>query len=228
VPTIASIQVGQPREHGHADASDSHDKLWTTGFYKSPISGPVFVGKTNLAGDGQADLVNHGGIDKAVLAYSAEHYSHWNGTLGLGDLPYGAFGENLTIRGQDENEVCIGDLWQAGEVRFEVSQPRQPCWKLSRRWRIDDLARQVVENGRSGWYLRVLSEGQVESGVELTLLQRPNPNWAVARASHLMHHQKADLAGAAELASLPTLSKSWQRTLEQRIAKRPATKQAPF
>lgn len=228
VPTIVSIQVGLPAEHGVADAANPHDRRWISGFYKQPVTGPVWAGKTNLAGDGQADLEHHGGVDKAVLAYSADHYEYWNQHLGRGELPPGAFGENLTIAGLQESTVCIGDVWQAGEVRFEVSQPRQPCWKLSRRWRVDDLAAQVVRNGRSGWYLRVLAEGNLSAGTELELVARPSPNWTVARASELMHHRKDDLSAAAELAALPALSASWRTTLEQRVARRPATKQAPF
>ena len=228
VPIILSIQVGRPQQLGREDSPDPHDKPWVSGFYKQPVTGPVQAGRTNLAGDEQADLQHHGGVDKAVLAYSADHYAYWNERLGRGELPFGAFGENLTIRGLDESSVCIGDTWQAGSVTFEVSQPRQPCWKLSRRWRIDDLARQVVENGRRGWYLRVIDEGELQASQEMALVARPHPSWTVARASELMHHKKDDLAAAAELASLPQLSASWRETLQGRIAKRQPTKQAPF
>src|SRR5580658_315220 len=98
-PTLQSIQIAKPQSYGRADAAESHDKLWTTGFFKTPIVGKIFVGRTNLVGDGQADLKHHGGIDKAVLAYSADHYPEWRGTLNKPDFPFGAFGENLTISG---------------------------------------------------------------------------------------------------------------------------------
>jgi MOSC domain-containing protein YiiM len=97
--TLYSIQIGTPKNYGFEDAADKHDKPWTTGFFKTRIQGPVFVGTTNLAGDGQADLKNHGGIDKAVLAYSADHYPKWRDELRMPDMPCGAFGENLTIAG---------------------------------------------------------------------------------------------------------------------------------
>src|ERR1700685_2866964 len=134
-PVLSSIQIGKPASYGYADAVDSHDKLWTTGFFKTPVEGPVFAGMTNLDGDGQADLVNHGGVDKAVLAYSADHYPNWRRAVGMADMPHGAFDENLAIAGLGEESVCIGDVFGIGAVRFEVSQPRQPCWKLARRWR---------------------------------------------------------------------------------------------
>jgi MOSC domain-containing protein YiiM len=221
-PKIVSIQLGQPTTYACDAAADGKPHEWTTAFFKQPVAGPVWAGRTNLVGDGQADLENHGGIDKAVLAYSAEHYTYWREHLAKPDLPFGAFGENLTVTGLDEQSVCIGDLWQAGTVQFQVSQPRQPCWKMSRRWRIPDLARQVIANGRSGWYLRVLAEGDLAAGISLELLSQPNPAWTVARASDLMHHRKDDLTAAAELAALAELSTSWKDDLAHRIAKRKA------
>lgn len=213
---LDSIQVGMPRDYGFEDAADIHDKPWTTGFFKTPINGPVFVGKTNLTGDGQADLKNHGGIDKAVLAYSAEHYPKWRDELGKPDLPFGAFGENLTISGMTEGLACIGDIFRVGEVTFEVSQPRQPCWKLARRWRMHELTGLVVRNGRSGWYLRVMEEGQIEAGMPVELLDRPNPTWTIARANEILHHQRADLQLTLELAAVPRLANSWVSELRER------------
>ncbi len=213
---VISIQVGMPANYGQADATDPHDRPWRTGYFKMPVSGKVFAGQTGLAGDGQADLENHGGIDKAVLAYSAEHYPKWREELGIAEMP-GGFGENLTVSALDETVVCIGDVWQCGPVEFEVSQPRQPCWKTSRRWRIDDLSRRVIATGRSGWYLRVLTEGEMEAGMELTLVKRIHPQWTVARANEILHHRKDDLAAAEELAFLPELALSWREIFVQRL-----------
>src|SRR4051812_15965915 len=108
-PTLLSIQVGQPTEYGRPGADDPHDHPWTTAFFKTPISGPVFVSRTHISGDRQADTENHGGVDKAVLAYAASHYDLWRSELARDDLPYGGFGENLTIAGLTEESVCIGD-----------------------------------------------------------------------------------------------------------------------
>ena len=213
---LYSVQAGMPKSYGFEDAADPHDKSWTTGFFKSPIEGPVFVGSTNLTGDGQADLKNHGGVDKAVLAYSADHYPKWREELPLPDMPCGAFGENLTIAGLSEESVCIGDVFRVGEVVFEVSQPRQPCWKLARRWRMHDLTGLVVGNGRSGWYLRVLDQGSVEAGMPVTLIERPNPAWSIARANVILHHRRTDLALTLELADVPRLADSWVQELRER------------
>jgi MOSC domain-containing protein YiiM len=213
---LHSVQVGAPKDYGSEAATDAHDKPWTTGFFKTPVAGPVFVGATNLAGDGQADLKNHGGIDKAVLAYSADHYPEWRAELGLPDMPHGAFGENLTIAGLSESSVCIGDTFRIGSVIFEVSQPRQPCWKLARRWRRHELVRLVVGNGRTGWYLRVLQEGYIEAGMPVDLLDRRNAEWSIARANEILHQRRTDLALTLELAAVPLLAKSWVDELHER------------
>ena len=214
--TLYSIQIGKPQSYGSADAVDPHDKTWTTGFFKTPIEGPVPVGATNLVGDGQADLKNHGGIDKAVLAYSVDHYPKWREELGIPDMPCGAFGENLSIAGLSEESVCIGDIFRIGPVTFEVSQPRQPCWKLARRWRMHELTGLVVRNGRSGWYLRVLEQGWIEARTQVTLIERPNPAWSIARANEILHHRKTDLPLTRELAGVPRLADSWVEELRER------------
>ncbi len=213
---LSSIQIGTPKNYGFENAVDAHDKPWTTGFFKTPIEGPVFVGTTNLAGDGQADLINHGGIDKAVLAYSADHYPKWRDELRMPDMPNGAFGENLTIAGLSEESVYIGDIFRIGAVTFEVSQPRQPCWKLARRWRMHELVGLVVRNGRTGWYLRVLKQGWIEAQMLVVLIERPNPEWSIARANEILHHRKTDLPVTLKLADVPGLAGSWVEELRER------------
>ncbi len=172
---VLSLQVGLPKTVGSAQSPDPMDQIWTTGFFKAPLSGLVWLGLSNLAGDGQADLENHGGLEKAVNVYPIEHYSYWTRALDLPELPPGAFGENFTTVDLLESTVCIGDVFKIGESLVQVSQPRQPCWKLARRWRVKDLAVQVQKTGRTGWYLRVLREGRVQAGANLILIERPCP-----------------------------------------------------
>jgi MOSC domain-containing protein YiiM len=131
-------------------------------------------------------------------------------------MPFGAFGENLTITGLDEQSVCIGDIFQIGPVHFEVSQPRQPCWKLARRWRMHELTGIVVRNGRSGWYLRVLNEGFIAAGTAVTLLERPNDDWTIARANEIMNHRQQDSSATLALANVPKLAGSWTDYLRER------------
>lgn len=152
-----------------------------TGFGKLPVTGPVRVGRTNLEGDGQA-WAHHGGPEMAVMAYAADHYPLWREELGWPSLPLGGFGENLSIEGADESTVCIGDTWRIGSAVLQVASPRKPCSKISRFWGRPDLLRRVVDSGRTGWYLRVLQEGQIEAGDRVELAERTHPGWTVLRA----------------------------------------------
>jgi MOSC domain-containing protein YiiM len=178
--------------------------------------GPLWLGRTNLAGDGQADTEHHGGPDKAVCAYPAVHYSYWLRELALPELPFGAFGENFTIAGAAEPEVCIGDIFSLGDALLQLSQPRQPCWKVARRWRVRDLAARVQSTGFTGWYFRVQREGEVEAGLQLRLQDRPCPEWPVARANRVMHRDRHDLLAARTLAACSHLSTTWRTKLERR------------
>lgn len=218
-PAIVSVQIGQATCYEDAAPADGKSRAWTTAFFKTPVAGTVRVTNLGLAGDEQADRKNHGGIDKAVLAYAADHYDYWNDALGKVEMPYGGFGENLTIRGLDEASVCIGDRWRAGDVEFEVSQPRQPCWKMGRRWQRPDLPKLVIQNGKSGWYLRVIGEGELSAGAPLELVSRPWPLWTIARASRLLYHDHAHVAALQELANVPELSRAWREELFERIAR---------
>lgn len=218
MPKLLSIQVAFPQTLPGEDAAGPWVRPWTTGFFKRPVSHPVWLGRTNLAGDGQADLDNHGGPDKAVNVYPSEHYPFWRDRLRLPELSHGAFGENFTLLGLVEGDVCIGDVYRLGEALMQVSQPRQPCWKLARRWRIKDLASQVQQLGYTGWYFRVITEGEVAAGMSLSLVDRPHADWTVAAANDIMHHRRHDLQAAARLAAYPFLSASWRDHLSRRAA----------
>jgi MOSC domain-containing protein YiiM len=214
--TLQAICVGTPTDYGTEGAKDPFDRPWRTSFYKSPVAGPRWVSKTNIEGDAQADTKAHGGPDKAVLAYSSDHYERWKQELPDVPLNYGGFAENLAITGMSEETVCLGDTYRIGDVLFQVSQARQPCWKISRRWRVSDFALRVQQTGRTGWYLRVLQEGEIDSGMDVELVERPYPEWTIARCNDVMHVNKKDRQLAAELASLPELAASWRKTLEKR------------
>jgi len=216
VPLVLSIQVGMPRLVSAEEAPDPHGRSWRTGFFKTPVTGPVWLGRTNLAGDGQADLKNHGGPDKAVLCYSAEHYPCWRAELEMPDLPHGAFAENFTVSVLDEEKVCLGDIYEVGEALVQVTQPRQPCWEISARWRRPDLTERVLKTGRTGWYLRVLREGMVEAGVPMLLRERPNPEWTVTRATATMR-ASSNIEGARALLGVAALSDAWRATLARRV-----------
>lgn len=222
-PILESVQIGPPQARGWDGAPDPMDRPWTSGIFKTPVSGPVAVEGLGLAGDAQADLVNHGGADKAVCAYPADHFDHWRAVLARPDLGPGAFGENFTMRGLTERDVCIGDTWRIGDLLVQVSQPRQPCWKLARRWRTADFADQVIAAGRTGWYFRVLRPATVSAGLSCGLIERPYPEWTVSAANAVRYDNAgAARARGAELAEVPLLSASWRRALRSR-AEAPAS-----
>ena len=215
---LLSIQVGLPRELGDPASSDPMDKPWVSGFFKETVSGPVAASRLNLEGDGQADLRVHGGLDKAINVYPEEHRHYWESELEL-TMPPGAFGENFTVAGVAEGDVCIGDVFRIDGITVEISQPRQPCWKLARRWRIKELAVLVERSGRTGWYFRVKEEGTVAAPAGMELIERPHPEWTVALANEIMHRRKSDADSARRLANCPALSESWKTSLQRRAEK---------
>lgn len=196
---------------------DSLGQPWTTATFKDPVFGKVALASDGLAGDGHADLENHGGVDKAVLVYSGEHREQWRQETFPEGLPAGAFGENFTVQGLTEADVCLGDIFEVGTARVQVSQPRQPCWKQARRYGIKDLVAQIVRTGRTGWYLRVLREGVVEAGDVMTLLERPHREWTIERANHVMHVDKLNRERSLELAACPALAQVWVKSLRKRF-----------
>ncbi len=211
-PTIVSIQVGKPEERIETRFQDGEPESWTSGIFKVPVTGRVWVGKQNLDGDGQADLRYHGGVDRPILAYSADHYESWKAEFGYA-FPNGSFGENLTVAGLAEDTVCLGDTYRIGDVVVQVSQPRIPCWKLGRRHGMPELPAKAMETGRTGWYLRVLVEGWIEAGLEMELVERPCPEWTITRAHVVWRKRKSDLDVAAELGQCPYLSRDWRAIL---------------
>lgn len=190
---------------------------WTTAIGKLPIAGPVMVGREGLAGDEQADRIHHGGPDKAVLCYPRAHYANWSAELGAGAIQEGTLGENLELGDATEADVCVGDRLQCGNVIFEISQPRQPCWKPARFHSRPDLTALILKTGRTGWYVRVAQSGAIEAPAELQLIERPNPDWTVARATYVMHFEKG-IPLRRELMALPALSAEWKRELAGRIS----------
>ncbi|MCZ8519224.1 MULTISPECIES: MOSC domain-containing protein [Paenibacillus] len=196
---------------------DYRDREVITGIRKSPVHESLPLRREGVEGDGQGDLVHHGGRDKALCVYPYGHYSYWEKELQQ-PLPYGAFGENLTLRGLDEQSVCIGDIFRLGSALVQISQPRQPCFKLSVRYGRTDMPLLMQRSGFTGWYFRVLEEGNIEAPSPLPLVERPYPAWPVAEANRIMHGDPGDLEGAAGLLEVPALSVSWRKTLENRLA----------
>ncbi len=180
---LISVNVGLPKE------ISVHGNEVRTGIFKEPVAHRVAARRLNLDGDRQADLSVHGGPDKAVYAYPAEHYDFWRSELPDMDLPLGLplgmFGENLTLEGLREDQVNIGDRFAIGSAEFQVTQPRMPCYKLGIRFGRPDMVRRFLHSRRTGFYFRVVKEGDVGAGDSVTLLERNPGNVTVADITRL-------------------------------------------
>lgn len=212
---ILSIQCGRVRPFRGPDEPSA--------IGKRPVAGKVRVHRLGLQGDEQADLAVHGGPDKAIHHFPHDHYAFWREAIGehplLGD--YGAFGENISTRGLTEDMVCIGDRWRLGTALVEVSQGRQPCWKLDHRFGVPVNAG-TVRARRPGWYYRVLEEGEVGAGDALALVERPWPQWTVLRVFGLLiaGDHKQDRAGLEALGEVPQLAQPWRLRREKLLSGR--------
>ncbi|USG66459.1 MOSC domain-containing protein [Brevibacillus ruminantium] len=207
---LVSLNIGKPVNFTY-QGKDVH-----TGIFKTPTAETLFLSRENLEGDGQADLVYHGGPDKAVCVYPHEHYAYWEERLNRKLMP-AAFGENVTTAGLLEDEVCIGDVYQLGEAIVQVTQPRQPCHKLAKKHDVPQLALWVQETGYTGYYFRVLQEGHVSPDSTLSLIERHPAGITVKEANRVMHHDKQDREATKRILAVAELSGSWRKTFEKRL-----------
>ena len=184
---------------------------------KQEVAGRSAVGRLGLPGDEHGDTVNHGGPEKAVLVFPRHRYDDWR-SAGL-DLPEGGFFENLTLDlpGTDETVVVLGETWRIGGAVVQVSQPRNPCFKLARRWGIDDLVVRVQDTGWAGWYLRVLEPGEIGVGDTVELLERPEGAPTVGEVARVLNRDKRDLEGARRLLDAPGMPERWVAKLRRRL-----------
>jgi MOSC domain-containing protein YiiM len=216
---LLSLQIGRPQT---IDPGHPGQRPWQTSIFRQVVDRPVRLTLTHLEGDEVTDKHAHGGVDKAVNVYPSEHYPFWREELKMpeqadGGPQNGWFGENFTTLGMLEGGVCIGDSYEIGDSLVQVSQPRQPCQTLARRWEVKDFVRRVDLAGRMGWYLRVLREGFVAPGEIIRLVERPLPEWTITRAYAVMTHPRDHLESARQLAACPLLSTDWRMELAQKI-----------
>jgi ferredoxin-NADP reductase/MOSC domain-containing protein YiiM len=205
---LLSVNVGLPR-----------DVTWQgrtvhTGIWKVPVKGPRMARRLNIDGDGQGDLAGHGGERRAVLVYQVDSYRYWQDHLGRSDLSYGQFGENFTVDGLADMEVCIGDRYRIGAALFEVTQPRVTCYRLGIRMNQPEMAALLVKHRRPGFYFRVLEEGEVEAGDKITQVASGPERMSVSEIDALLYmpgHSRDQLERALRI---PTLSAGWRRSLE--------------
>jgi MOSC domain-containing protein YiiM len=187
---------------------------------KVVVSRPLHLGVNGFDDDAQADLRHHGGPDKAVHHYPAEHYATWQRELPEISpecfLP-GAFGENLSTLGLTEENACIGDIFRIGDAHLQVSQARQPCWKLNVRFGQPEMSKKIQDSGRTGWYYRVLKTGEVAPGAEIQLLERPCPDWPLARLLNYLYIDPLNIEALMQMETLTVLPAAWREMAQRRL-----------
>src|SRR5947209_1483029 len=217
VGTLVSVNVGMPKN------VPWQGKDVYTGVFKDPVSGLRRVGKLNIEGDGQGDLAGHGGEQRAVFVYQLDSYRYWERELGRDDFVYGQFGENFTIEGLSDDEVCIGDRYQIGTAVFEVTQPRVTCYRVGIRMNDPRIPALLVSHRRPGFYFRVLEEGEVQAGDEIIKLATGPEQMTVAEIDALLYlpgHPRQQLLRALRI---PALSPGWQASFQALLAGAPGS-----
>lgn len=218
---LLSVNVSPPMEVVR------EGKTVTTGIFKVPVDGRVMLVKLNLDGDGQADLVGHGGVHKAAYAYSVENYDYWKRELGRADFTFGQFGENFTVEGMLEDEIHVGDVFRVGGALVEVTQPRVPCYKLGIKMGLRGFEKTFLASGRVGFYLRVLEEGKVGAGDVLDRVRTDPERMTVREICRLLYFDPENLVGAKKALRIRALSPGWRQSFEERLAKTGASIYVP-
>ncbi len=208
-PVLLSVNVGLPKDVAW------QGKTVYTGVWKHPVTGRVMARRLNLDGDGQGDLQGHGGEQRAVLVYQIESYRHWQRHFGRDDFGYGQFGENLTVDGLPDDEVCIGDRYRIGEAEFEVTQPRVTCYRVGLRMGEPELPALLVSHHRPGFYMRVITEGHIQAGDQIIKTQAGPHGLSVASADALLYLPGRDLAALRVATQIPALSPGWQQSFRE-------------
>jgi len=213
-PRVLAVSVGLPRVIGERGTEPVR-----SGIGKQPVAGPVAVGAMGIAGDGQADLINHGGLDKAVYAYDRADAAYWENRLGRA-LPPGALGENLTVEGLPTTDVRVGDRFRIGDVLLEVTQPRVPCYKLGIHMGDAAFPAAFARALRVGFYLRVVEPGTLANGMPLTAMKKAETSLTVAELMRLYLSGERNTARLAAAVALPGLSAAWREELSARLTAR--------
>jgi ferredoxin-NADP reductase/MOSC domain-containing protein YiiM len=212
MPSLLSVNVGLPRN------VPWQGRTVYTGVWKHPVEGPQMVRRLNIDGDGQGDLHGHGGEQRAVLVYQIQSYEHWRQYFGRDDLSYGQFGENLTVDGLGDDDVCIGDRYRIGEAEFEVTQPRVTCYRVGLRLGEPQMAALLVSHHRPGFYMRVLSEGHIEAGDDIVRTRTGPGALSVADTDALLYLPGPDTAKLRLALQIPALSPGWQDSFRDLFA----------
>src|ERR1700755_3473100 len=211
MPSLLSVNVGMPKN------VEWQGRTVFTSVWKNAVQGPRMVRRLNINGDGQGDLAGHGGEHRAVFVYQIDSYHYWQRQLGRDDFTHGQFGENFTIDGLPDQEVCIGDRYRIGRALFEVTQPRVTCYRVGIRMNHPQMAALLISSGRPGFYFRVLEEGDVGAGDAITLISRGPEHMTVAQVSALLYSSDHPHDQLERVLKIPALSPGWHQSFSSMV-----------
>src|ERR1043165_3832497 len=214
---LLSVNVGMPRD------LEWHGKIVRTGVWKLPVAGPRMVRRLNIDGDGQGDRAGHGGEQRAVFVYQLDAYRHWERELHRDDFVYGQFGENFTVDGLGDGEVCIGDRYRIGSAVFEVTQPRVTCYRVGIRMNDPRIPALLVSHRRPGFYFRVLEEGQVQAGDDIVKVASGPEEMTVVEGDGLLYLPGQPRPPLLPALRIPALSPGWQESFRALLEGKPGS-----
>ncbi|MDD5158383.1 MOSC domain-containing protein [Sulfurimonas sp.] len=215
---VISIQVGKAKAYGDKQSGEFLEKYWESASFKEVVNSKVFVGRYGIDGDEVADKTHHGGLEKAVFANSHENYKEWAEFLDVNELPFGALAENLTISGLHESSVFLGDIHKIGSTIMQVSQVRKPCYKIAKRWNNKKFTNEIYITGHTGWYYRVLKEGEIVAGDEVVVQKSDESRVSIldanmAFANPIKHRDILD-----EILTIYSIAPNYRASIEKRIS----------
>ena len=215
--TLKALLIGEVKNYGSQSATDKLNTPWSSAIFKVAQNGEIFANELGFEGDSVADTKHHGGPEKAIFANSFSNYAQWEKFLGLKNMAYGAMGENLCIDGLDESSVCVGDIHKVGSLVLQVSQPRKPCFKLSKRWGNKNMATHIFETGLTGWYYRVITPGLCKVGDTIEIIKKDEVGMSILEINRLFFAPNENLELLEKFNVLTTITNSWHGDIKRRL-----------
>ena len=214
---VKALLIGEVKNYGSQSATDKLNTPWSSAIFKVAQNGEIFANELGFVGDSVADTKHHGGPEKAIFANSFSNYAQWEKFLGFKNLAYGAMGENLCIGGLDESSVCVGDIHKIGSLVLQVSQPRKPCFKLSKRWGNENMATHIFETGLTGWYYRVITPGSCKAGDTIEIIKKDEVGMSILEVNRLFFAPNENLELLEKFNALTTITNGWYGDMKRRL-----------
>ncbi len=211
IAKVVSTQISKVKK------IDDGQKIWETGSFKDNTTKLLDVKSDGIVGNEVSDLKHHGGVDKAIFANAQSNYPIWSKYLNIEPLTYGALAENLTISDLNEQNVSIGDIHKIGSVVLEVSQPREPCWKIGQKFKHTKFTKEIYDSGLTGWYYRVIEEGQFKVNDDVELIKKAHNSFTIADANYILRNPNENIERSRQLVSLDSLGQPYRKSLNKKL-----------